>query len=204
METEQSLNADIRQHLTGLQSALAHMKEMVEGISLYFKADKLELQPKNISTEKEIPRIFNQLRYYYPDHLKRYSLKIQPSLPDCCADPLLFRQAMTNLLSNVVKATQAAPSPLIRVYGQRVEGTAVLTIEDNGIDLPPENRNRSFRLFKSAHARSQFPGSGVVLSIVQRIVERHGGSIEVHSEGEGTGARFIIALPGEKHLPTAD
>ncbi|MCB0562332.1 MAG: hypothetical protein KDD09_25440 [Phaeodactylibacter sp.] len=73
METEQSLNADIRQHLTGLQSALAHMKEMVEGISLYFKADKLELQPKNISTEKEIPRIFNQLRYYYPDHLKRYS-----------------------------------------------------------------------------------------------------------------------------------
>ncbi|KGE86579.1 hypothetical protein IX84_20725 [Phaeodactylibacter xiamenensis] len=171
------------------------MKEMVEDVSLYLTADEMELQPEKISTETLTNDIFNQLKHYYPDLLKRYRFTIQSPLPDCYFDPLLFRQVMTNLLSNAVKATRSVDHPQIQVTGQKKDGTVILAVKDNGIGIPLQNRERLFELFKSVHTRDRFPGTGAGLAIVKRIMERHEGSVSVESMGEGRGTTFTLRFP---------
>ncbi len=195
IEAKDTLNVGARQSLDHLQRVLTHMKEMVEDVSLYLKADEMELQPEKISTETLTNNIFNQLKHYYPDLLKRYRFTIQSPLPDCYFDPLLFRQVMTNLLSNAVKATRSVDHPQIQVTGQKKDGTVILAVKDNGIGIPLQNRERLFELFKSVHTRDRCPGTGAGLAIVKRIMERHEGSVEAESPVEGQGSTFTLRFP---------
>jgi signal transduction histidine kinase len=156
----------------------------------------MALQPETVAPKRVVTDIFSHLKYHYPDHLKSYTLTVQSPLPEIRVDPLLFRQAMSNLLSNAVKATRSTDHPHIQVSGQKSDQGIILTLKDNGIGIPPHNRERIFELFKSLHSRERFPGTGAGLAIVKRIIERHGGTIEAESAGEGQGAAFSITFPG--------
>lgn len=190
-----------QQLLNSLRGALTHMKEMTEGVSLYLKADKMELRTEVVAPEKVVADVFSHLKYHYPDHLKSYTFTVHPPLPEIRVDPLLFRQAMTNLLSNAVKATRSTDHPRIQVTGRTTDQAVIITIKDNGIGIPPQNCDRLFELFKSAHPREQFPGTGAGLAIVKRIIERHGGTIQAESAGEEQGAAFTITLPPPSPSP---
>lgn len=195
METGDLINSSTSQLFINMDIALTQMKEIAEGVSAYLEADTLELHPSKIDCEKIVAGIFNQQKHLYPDHLKHYSFLIRSPLPDCYSDPLLFRQVLTNLLSNAIKAVQHKNHPEIQVYGQLTNKEVQLSIKDNGIGMPHQKRERIFALFKSVHDRKQFPGTGIGLAIVKRIMERHEGRIEVESPGEGQGSTFTLHFP---------
>ncbi len=195
MQAGDLLNSTTAQLFANLDTVLTQMEEIAEGVSAYLEADALELRPSKIDCEKLITAIFNQQKHLYPDHLKRYSFLIRSPLPDCHSDPLLFRQVITNLLSNAIKAVQHEAHPEIQVYGQLSNGEVQLSFKDNGIGIPFQKRERIFALFKSVHDRKQFPGTGIGLAIVKRIMERHEGRIEVESPGEGQGSTFTLHFP---------
>lgn len=115
-------------------------------------------------------------------------------LPTVAADPGLLRQVLVNLLSNALKFSRHAQRPLIEVSSQPLAAGHVITVQDNGAGFDPEKAQALFQPFQRLDASGRFEGSGVGLTIVRRIVERHGG--RVWAEGRlGEGASFHVWLP---------
>ncbi len=111
------------------------------------------------------------------------------------ADVTRLAQAVCNLLTNAAKYTE--PGGRIRLAAGREGDEAVIRVADTGVGIPPDMLPRVFEMFVQIdHSleRSQ-GGLGVGLGVVKRLVELHGGTVEAHSAGPGTGSEFVIRLP---------
>ena len=114
-------------------------------------------------------------------------------LPRVSADPPLLRQVVVNLVSNARKFTRHAAQPIIEIGCSLGSEGQVFFVRDNGAGFDMAHADRLFEAFERLHRAEEFEGSGVGLSIVQRIVQRHGGRI--WAEGKpGQGATFYFTL----------
>ncbi|MEI6291698.1 MAG: ATP-binding protein, partial [Chloroflexota bacterium] len=109
------------------------------------------------------------------------------------ADLPLIEIAMTNLLENAWKYTQPAEEALIEVGSQVMDGRLVYFVRDNGVGFDMAHAGKLFGAFQRLHSQSEFPGTGIGLATVQRIIHRHGGSIWAESS-PGSGAVFYFYL----------
>lgn len=109
------------------------------------------------------------------------------------ADEGLVRQLFDNLLGNAVKYVAAGTRPAVSVDGAIEGDRMVVRITDNGIGIPPEERQQVFDAFHRAHRG--YPGTGLGLAICHRIVDRHGGTIHVEAGPNDIGSCFVISLP---------
>jgi len=114
-------------------------------------------------------------------------------LPMVMGDATQLSQLFRNLLSNAIKFHRDEP-PVVRVSTERTGASWRFTVSDNGIGIAPEYFERIFVIFQRLHGRSQYAGTGIGLAICKKIVERHGGQIEVRSI-EGQGSTFTFTLP---------
>jgi signal transduction histidine kinase/ActR/RegA family two-component response regulator len=111
------------------------------------------------------------------------------------ADPVRLAQVFANLLNNAAKYTD--PGGQIRLEVERRRSDVIVSIADTGIGIAPELLPRIFEIYsqaKSASARS-LDGLGIGLSLARGLVELHGGSITVRSDGPGQGSTFVVCLP---------
>lgn len=110
-------------------------------------------------------------------------------------DPVRLEQVVGNLLNNAAKYTD--PGGQIRLSAQRTNGEAVIRVKDTGIGIDPLMIPRVFDLFVQAERRTELSsgGVGIGLSLVKKLVELHGGRVEVFSAGVGRGSEFIVMLP---------
>jgi signal transduction histidine kinase len=108
------------------------------------------------------------------------------------ADAFRLEQVLINLLTNAAKYTD--PGGKITILGETKEGSAIITIRDNGKGLDPEFLPHVFDLFVQAQPGSR-GGLGIGLNVAKRIVEMHGGTIKARSAGLGYGSDFVISLP---------
>ncbi|MCW7538362.1 ATP-binding protein [Aquabacterium sp. A7-Y] len=123
----------------------------------------------------------------------RWKVEVQP-LPPVEGDAVLLRQVWQNLLTNAVKFTRGVREPQIEVGARTDAREHVFWVRDNGVGFEMRHADRLFTAFQRLHSAIEFPGSGVGLSIVKRIVDRHEG--RVWAEGRpGEGATFYFALP---------
>ena len=121
------------------------------------------------------------------------------ALPSANGDPALLRQVWINLLSNALKYSARQPSPRIEVAGERAGADLVYRVSDNGAGFDMRYYDKLFRVFQRLHREDEFPGTGVGLAIVQRIITRHGGRVWAEAE-VGKGAKFSFALPAPNAL----
>jgi signal transduction histidine kinase len=118
-------------------------------------------------------------------------------LPSWQVDAGLIQQVFVNLLSNAIKFTREREKTRIEV-GYRMDGTTlVVFVKDNGVGFNMKYMNKLFGVFQRLHSADQFEGTGVGLSIVRRIVERHGGKVWVDGE-QDQGATFYFSLPASE------
>ena len=123
----------------------------------------------------------------------RARIEIHP-LPEAHGDPVLIKQVWTNLLSNAIKFSGKRDQPLIEVSAHDDGADAVYCVKDNGAGFDMQYYKKLFGVFQRLHGDDEFPGIGVGLAIVRRIVSRHGG--RVWAEGKvGEGATFYFTLP---------
>jgi light-regulated signal transduction histidine kinase (bacteriophytochrome) len=119
------------------------------------------------------------------------------SLPPARGDRGLLRQTWVNLLSNGVKFSRTAASPKVQIgYTERGE-QVVYWVRDNGVGFDMEYYDKLFATFQRLHSTRDFPGSGVGLAIVERIVTRHDGHVWADSK-PGAGATFYFTLKPER------
>lgn len=115
------------------------------------------------------------------------------NMPPVFADPVLIRQAITNLLSNALKFTRRRDIARIEMGAQAQDGEMVYYIRDNGAGFSMDHANKLFGVFQRLHHQEEFEGTGVGLAIVQRIIQQHGGRIWAEAEPD-KGATFYFTL----------
>ena len=117
-------------------------------------------------------------------------------LPRAYADSSLLYQVFLNLISNAVKFTKKKDDPRIRVDGYKGDGEVIYAVSDNGEGFDMKYYKKLFGVFQRLHAQEDFPGTGVGLAIVQRVLCRHGGRVwAVGKPREGATFFFSIPLP---------
>lgn len=112
-------------------------------------------------------------------------------LPTVMGDPALLQQVFSNLVDNAVKFSRLRHPPKITI-DSLTDGT--IFIQDNGVGFAMEYADKLFAAFQRLHSQKDFPGTGIGLAIVQRIIHRHGGTIWFESQ-PGQGTIFFIKLP---------
>jgi light-regulated signal transduction histidine kinase (bacteriophytochrome) len=115
-------------------------------------------------------------------------------LPPANVDPVLIRQVYFNLIANAVKFTRTRENAIIEVGSTKEEKEVIYYLKDNGVGFDMQYKDNLFGVFQRLHSSEAFEGTGVGLSIVKRIIQRHGG--RVWAEGKvNEGATFYFSLP---------
>lgn len=122
------------------------------------------------------------------------NLVLEGPFPEVYADQDQIRRLFSNLISNGIKFRSPTRSPEIRIKVKHVQGANVFSVSDNGIGMDSKYFDRIFIIFQKLHTRSEYPGTGIGLSICKKIVENHGGKIWVQSS-LGKGSEFFFSLP---------
>ena len=120
------------------------------------------------------------------------------SLPNACADRSLIEQVWANLISNAIKYSGKRERPVIDIAAISEESEYVYFVRDNGAGFDPRYKAKLFGVFQRLHDSDDFPGTGVGLALVQRIVLRHGGRVWADGEPD-VGATFYFTLPKGRH-----
>ncbi len=114
-------------------------------------------------------------------------------LPTVMADRSQMMQVFQNLIANAIKFHGKKP-PKIHITTQKGEKEWKFAVTDNGMGIDPEYQKQIFEIFKRLHTRAEYPGSGIGLSVSQKIIKRHNGRIWVDSE-PGKGSTFYFTIP---------
>jgi signal transduction histidine kinase len=125
------------------------------------------------------------------------------ALPTIYADALQMRQLIQNLLSNALKFRREGTVPEIAIDGVVRDGTAEITVSDNGIGFDPQYSDRIFRVFERLHGRSEYDGTGIGLALCRKIAERHGGTVIAHGVPRD-GATFTVIVPIDQRTESTD
>jgi len=184
-----ALGAD---HLARVGAAVARMQQMIDALLALTRLGAVPLSRERVDLSRLAADIVAELRGAAPT--RRAEVHIEPQLV-AAGDPALLRALLENLLGNAWKYSAAAAPARIRFELGAHRGRPCYIVSDNGAGFDMAQATRLFEPFQRLHAASEFPGHGVGLASVRRIVERHGGTVWAEAE-RGVGARLYFTLDG--------
>jgi signal transduction histidine kinase len=187
------LDPEARRKVDVISSESARMGNLIDDLLAFSRLGRRALDPGDIDMQQLVKTAVERLRQ--SDQVASVEFRIG-SLPKAKGDRSLFEQVWANLLSNAFKFSSKQEAPVIEVGGISEEREHIYFVRDNGAGFDPAYRERLFGVFQRLHHDSEFPGTGVGLALVHRIVTRHGGRIWADSE-LGAGATFHFTIPRE-------
>ena len=178
-------------YLHRMQNAAARMQLLIDDLLKYAQL-KTKLEPFR---SVDINEILNEVIDDLEARLQKTKGIVEVGdLPTVEADPVQMRQLFLNLIGNALKFHRKGSPPLVKVHSScPEEGHHIITVEDNGIGIDEAYIGKIFKPFEKLHGPSQYEGTGMGLSICDKIVTRHGGEITVQIN-EGDGVTFSIHL----------
>lgn len=180
-----------RRQLTTLQRSASRAGEIVASLLSLSKWTRVPLEFRDLDTGALARECGEQVLSTHPQ--RRIEL-IVGDLPRVRGDEGLLRQVFVNLISNAVKYTRDRSAARIEVRGSMLDDRVEIEVGDNGIGIDANLAPRLFKPFQRLPNASDYEGSGIGLSLVARIISRHGGTIR--AEGKlGVGATIRFTLP---------
>jgi signal transduction histidine kinase len=181
------------QHLLGLINDILDLSKI--------EAGKFEVHPERFEVNQISESSLNFIKH--ATDKKKITVEYSPA-PDATtvfADPMRLKQILINLLHNAVKFTPENGSIKLKVQTEPKEGLIRFSVTDTGIGIKPEDQTKLFKPFVQIDGKlsRQYEGTGLGLSLAKKLVELHGGHIEMQSEF-GKGSCFTFILPWDQTL----
>lgn len=185
-------DADTRHFLSRINENILRMSTLIDDLLAFSKCGRQPLDMAQLDME-------SLARTAASEAMSAHDLKAAPEiriekLPSAWGDPHLVPQVWRNLLDNAVKYSSKVASPRIVVTGREESGRVIFEVSDNGVGFDTRYSETLFGVFQRLHPVSDYPGSGVGLAIVQRIVARHDGQVWARS-AVNEGSTFGFSLP---------
>lgn len=193
LDTEGKALAERSQrYLSHVKEAARYAGQLVDALLEFSRMGRSALQRRAIDTNVLVADLVRELTHHAGD--RRVSWEIDDDLPVLSGDPFLLQVAIRNLLENALKYTRDREEARIQVQAIRRPGRCGLQVIDNGAGFDMAYVAKLFGVFQRLHLADEFPGTGIGLASVRRIVERHGGEVWAHGQLD-RGATFGLAVP---------
>ena len=186
------LDEETRRYTRRIATVGKQMERVISSMSTLFNVQRREMAPREIDLSAVVRTIVANLRE--ADPLREVAVRIDPKIT-ACGDTELLWTAMDNLVGNAWKFTSRTPDACIELGRTERGDETVFFLRDNGAGFNMAYANKLFKPFERLHTPDEFPGTGVGLAIVHRIIERHGGRIWFES-APGAGTTCYFSLPG--------
>jgi len=184
------LLGEAKVYLDQIDLASRKMSELIDGLLTLSRSTRGELRHDDVDLSVLSERLPAELMQSSPE--RQVAIQVEAGL-QAYGDARMLEAVMRNLLDNAWKYSAHAAAPGIRVYAEERDGIRRYCVADNGAGFDMAHANRLFQPFQRLHRQEEFPGIGIGLATVQRIVHRHNGNIEARGE-PGKGAVFCFSL----------
>jgi len=190
----ETLGVEGRQQLATIQRLIQRMEDLLNSLLHYSRVERHEITQSDFSLKQVVQEALDQLQgRLQTEHVQ---IHLPQSLPSVRGDRTQLAEVFTNLLSNALKYNDKAEKWVeVGVQNTTNSRLPIFYVRDNGIGISPEHREKVFEIFRRLHPRDAYGGgTGAGLTIVKKIIERHGGRIWLESvPGEGTTFFFTFS-----------
>jgi len=184
------LQGDGQRYVQIIRNSAQRMGVLIDDLLNFSRLSRVPLNKRTIDTNQLVQSALDELQASLEG--RRIDLRIG-ELPASLGDPALLKQVWVNLLSNAFKYTQKREAAVVEVGFTSEHGRNVYFVRDNGTGFDMRYAHKLFGVFQRLHRAEDFPGTGVGLAIVQRVIHRHGGSISAQAAPD-QGATFSFTL----------
>lgn len=185
------LDAEARELLGTIHSEATRMGTLIDDLLELSRLGREELRNGAVEMEALVADVVRE----QTAHLRTNGLVIDVlPLPAAYGDRTQLRQVWQNLIGNAIKYSQKHEHPTVRISGVIENAEICYHVQDNGVGFDMEYADKLFGVFQRLHRAEDFPGTGVGLAIVHRVISRHGGRVWANAK-PGAGATFSFALP---------
>jgi signal transduction histidine kinase len=167
------------------------MDSLVQDLLSYSRVSQEELPLERVDLGRLSALVVDHQRVYLTG--RGAQVAIDPDLPEVLAHPVALSRALSNLVENAAKFVPPDRPPRVRISAERLGPRVRVVVEDNGIGIAPEYREKIFALFSRLNRSEDYTGTGVGLAIVRKTVEKMGGTVGVDGL-QVQGSRFWIEL----------
>lgn len=185
------LDDKARQYIDHAVDGTQRMSQLIHDLLIFARIQRNGWQPAPVHMDPVLQQVIANCRIVIEETGTRI---IQTELPVVQGEASQIGQLLQNLFINAIKFRRPDTVPEIRISACKEEEMWVFAVQDNGIGIAPDYRERIFNIFQRLHSRQEYAGSGIGLAVCQRIVEHHGGRIWVESAPDH-GSVFRFTLP---------
>ncbi len=174
-----------------IRAAARRMTQLIDAMTALSRVSRAEFHVRRTNLSAIAAQVADELRAQAP--ARNVTFAIDPEL-SAMADPIQIQAALRHLLGNAWKFTAPQPAARIEFAAVATPAGPAFLVRDNGAGFDAQYAHKLFNPFQRLHAQDEFPGVGIGLAIVGRIILRHGGRTWAES-GPGQGASFFFTLP---------
>jgi signal transduction histidine kinase len=185
-----TMNGDLAKSLQYIIASSAKMDSLLSGLLKLSRMGRDTLRIKKLDMSKLISKVISSFEFQIKE--VDATVKVE-ELPPCYGDETQIDQVFSNLVGNALKFLDPKRRGVIRVSGKEEKEQAVYCVEDNGIGIAEKDKDAIFEMFRKLNPDDK-RGEGLGLTIVRKILDRHGGKVWVESE-PGKGSKFFVSLP---------
>ena len=174
-----------------IKESTKDMGNLIDDLLTFSRTAKAELNKTKLNLNEAVHQVIQNIQHGLEGKNVEW---ITDELPEVYGDYTLIKVVLVNLISNAVKFTSKTANPVVTIGSQKYDKIHVIFIKDNGVGFNMNYYSKLFGVFQRLHDTGDFPGTGIGLATVKKIIEKHNGKVWAKSK-EGEGATFFFSLP---------
>ncbi len=187
----EKLDPEGRRVLNVIGKNVQKMGQLIDDLLAFSRLDRKEIITSTVDMNQLTNELISELKEDLGERIVKFNMN---PLPDSIGDRAMLREVLYNLFSNAIKFTKEKNPAIIEIQGNTDNDENIYCIKDNGVGFNMKYADKLFEVFQRLHSSKEYEGTGIGLSLAERIVKKHGGRIWAKGAVD-KGATFYFSLP---------